>query len=86
MKEIDIETFYGCKYLKRIEIPEGVEHIGDGCFSHSGVEEVTLPSTLRDINQSVFDDCDTLRVIWVKDDWKFESYWFAKESVEVRLQ
>ena len=40
--------------LKNVEISEGVEYIGNECFSCSKVEEFTFPSTLKEIELDAF--------------------------------
>lgn len=62
VKEIGTETFYNCKNLKRVIFTEGslLEIIGAGCFRSSGVEELTLSGTLREIGDSAFSECDDL--------------------------
>ena len=37
-----------------------------GIFQDSGVEEITLPSTLKEIGRMAFADCNSLRTIYVK--------------------
>lgn len=54
LKIIGAKTFCGCDDLKRVEIPNGVEHIGERCFSDSGIEEIALPSTLKMIDEDAF--------------------------------
>ena len=54
LKRIEYQTFYNCKNLKRIEIPNGIEYIGSECFCESGVEEITLPGTLKEIERKIF--------------------------------
>ena len=58
-----METFYNCYYLKSIEVPEGVECIGDRCFYHSAIEEIKLPPTLKMLKKGVFYDCKNLKHI-----------------------
>lgn len=41
--------------------------IGEKCFSESALEEIAIPSTLREIRDSAFDDCSHLRIVWVKE-------------------
>ena len=55
------------------EGPEALEdHYNDdylncfGVFQCSGVEEVVLPSTLRDVGQKTFLGCASLRTIYAK--------------------
>lgn len=58
-------VFNGCSRLRSIEIPDGVERIGNECFRHSGIEEITFPSALREIGANAFDDCKNLKTVWV---------------------
>ena len=32
LKRIEAKTFYGCKNLRSIEIPDNVEYVREGCF------------------------------------------------------
>lgn len=50
-----------------MEIPRGVEYIGEFCFFDSGVEEITLPSTLKEIGRHAFANCNKLKVVWIED-------------------
>ena len=47
--------------LKEITVKEGVETIGEGAFAHSVIEEIHLPSTLKTIGVSAFEDCVYLK-------------------------
>lgn len=49
LKRVEDNTFWNCKHLKNVEIPTGVECLGNCCFSQSGIEEITLPSTLIEV-------------------------------------
>ena len=42
-----------------------MEHIGEKYFMHSGVEEITLPGTLREIGERVFLGYWCLRAVLV---------------------
>ena len=52
--------FYLCEDLKSVEIPNGVEYIGEDCFEGSGVEKIMLPGTLKEIDKYAFYDCEYL--------------------------
>ena len=39
----------------------------DGIFARSRLEEVVLPGTLADIRGPVFENCDKLQTVWVRD-------------------
>ena len=84
MKRLDEETFCECKNLKRIEIPKAVEYIGAKCFNDSGIEKITLPSTLREIGENVFNTCPNLKTIWVEKGCTLDIKAFVDENVKVR--
>ena len=64
--------------MMRAVLNEGLEKIGDQCkglhcsgaFGSIGVKEITLPSTLKQIDMHTFKDCDSLRTIYVRNDCK----------------
>ena len=49
---------------------EGLETLSDDCsrgmFENSGLEEITLPGTLKKIDRRTFSGCNSLRTIYVK--------------------
>ena len=47
-------AFGDCWSLAKVTIPEGVEWIGEVAFAHSGLTEVTLPSTLKTLGNGAF--------------------------------
>ena len=56
-------AFSGCG-LKKIDIPEGVTHMGLDAFGNCDkLEEVKLPSTLKMIDRGVFWNCSSLKQI-----------------------
>ena len=68
LKRVEPGTFYHCHNLKRVEVQNGTECIGNECFRYSGVKQVTLPGTLREIGKGAFADCQSLGVVWVEED------------------
>lgn len=48
-KEIKDFEFAGRRELRHLVIPDSVERIGVGAFNESGVEEVIMPASLREI-------------------------------------
>lgn len=48
-------------------IPEGVETIADGVFNGSDITSVSLPSTLKDIGQEAFANCESLHSIVIPE-------------------
>ncbi|MBR5465361.1 MAG: leucine-rich repeat protein [Alistipes sp.] len=49
--------------LQRIILPNTIHTINDGAFSHTGLVVVHIPSTVRFIGASVFNDCNELQSI-----------------------
>ena len=64
---IESEAFRGCKGLRRVEFAAGskLEKIGFGCFSGSGLIELSFPEGLTEIGAEAFDDCVNLKTVWV---------------------
>ena len=50
------EAFRGCKKLKRVTFAKnsGLKKIGYRCFHGSGIEDITLPRTLKEIGEATF--------------------------------
>ena len=44
-----------------------MEMIENGCFYGSGIEEITLPGTVKEVGDGAFNDCNHLRVVWVEE-------------------
>lgn len=65
MVSIDIgdEVFVECAALKTIDLPEGVFSLGARAFTTSGLTSVTLPSSLTNLGESVFESCTALEKI-----------------------
>ena len=54
LKEISDCAFLGCTSLMNIQLPDGLEQIGAGCFSDSGLEEVVVPRNVVVIEEDAF--------------------------------
>lgn len=50
--EIGEQAFYNCSALKKIDIPEGVAIIKGSFRGCNGLEEIVIPSTMKDINKT----------------------------------
>lgn len=48
-------------------VPEGIVKIGRGAFSRTGIKEVVLPSTLKEIGSDAFEHCWRLSKITLPD-------------------
>lgn len=65
LESIGDAAFSFCTKLKRIAIPASVEHIGVAAFCGSGIEVATFYGVPKDIDNSVFCGCGSLRKILV---------------------
>lgn len=69
LRRLEPDTFYGCKNLKRIHLPQGLEYIGSRCFSKSGLEEFIAPLGLKQLDGEkemtigAFTDCKNLQFV-----------------------
>ena len=57
MKMLGIEAFYHCSKLVKITLPEGLEKIDRSCFAQSGLEEIVLPTSVREVAVEAFSEC-----------------------------
>ena len=44
-----------------MELPEGLEVIEEDCFWHSGLEEITIPKSVKRIEKYTFRECKSLQ-------------------------
>ena len=93
LKVIECRAFEGCKNLKKVEFPEGMESLGGpekssdtgSClFKDSRVKEVVLPSTVREISPKVFGGCDSLRTVRVARDCPVDVEGLVGSRVKVK--
>ena len=54
LKKIPAGTFAYCSELRNIDLPVGLEKIGDNAFDNAGLITITFPSTLKEIGESAF--------------------------------
>ena len=50
-----------CKNLKAIELPDGLEYLGNECFYNSGLESIRIPPALKTIEARTFYRCENLK-------------------------
>lgn len=61
IKHIESSCFKSCRNLKSIDLPDGLESIGDSAFASSGLTEVKIPDTVTEIGILAFEDCSNLK-------------------------
>ena len=52
--KIPDRMFYGCRFKYGYKIPEGITSLGYGAFSSTGLEEITIPSSVKTVGRSCF--------------------------------
>ena len=84
-------AFYKCEGLRAVKLNEGLEVLGTneyskygdmycGVFQRSAVEEVALPSTLKKIEYSAFEECKNLKNIRLPDRLECIGKWCFHET------
>ena len=72
LKKLEAATFHECRRLRTVLLGDRLETIGCGCFSHSGLEEVVLPKSIKCIENDAFGHCKRLKRVVVTGE-KLES-------------
>ena len=83
LKKLEPNAFQNCHELKHFDFPDGLETLGEECFASSGLEEVTLPSTLKEIGCEACKGC-RFRVVYVRMVCAVDVRKSVGASVEVR--
>lgn len=60
---ISTQTFYNCSNLTEVTLPEGLKEIGMYCFWGVPLKEITIPGTVKKIEQGAFIYCKFKNVI-----------------------
>ena len=64
VRKIGAGAFAGCRNLREVLLPEGLETIAERGFENcSSLEVVSLPGNLREIGESAFEKCESLEEI-----------------------
>ena len=56
-------SFVGCLNLKEVEFQEGITTIPQTLFAGTGLEQITIPDTVKTIKSHAFVNCDSLREV-----------------------
>jgi len=60
IRSLGLNLFKGCTNLTSFEIPSSVTSIGSNAFKESGLEEITIPDSVKTISSHAFDGCTSL--------------------------
>ena len=81
---IDEETFAQDPAIQKVVIAEGTRTIGPGAFSGcTGLEEITLPASLESIDETAFEECGQLSVVYVTP-YTWACQWAMSRSYTVK--
>ena len=64
---IESGAFSRCLTLYQIKIPKSLRYIGYGAFESCGITSITLPDSIKSINESTFWGCQGLKSITIPD-------------------
>ena len=60
-------TFYNCKLLVNIALPESLASIGDGAFYKTAIQNIAIPAAVNTIGNESFRYCDKLTSVTLAD-------------------
>ena len=61
------QQFYGKWAITQVQVPTGLQSIGASAFYGSGIQQIDLPETLLQINNSAFRGCTSLQSIVIPE-------------------
>lgn len=63
LKVILKDAFKGCKKLQHIDLPEGIEYLGNSCFFEAGLKSIWIPDFVKVIPSRCFYDCKDMESV-----------------------
>lgn len=88
IKRIGEYSFFACKSLKELIIPDSVTEIADLACAYSGVVKLKLSNSLENIKYRAFEDCHSLEGVVIPDSVNeigFEAFAFCNKLKDVRI-
>lgn len=67
LKSIGEMAFGNTPSLVDVSLPDSLEFMGEGAFVLSGIQEITVPGSVKTIEQQVFSTCSNLERIVLED-------------------
>ena len=85
----EIPPFFLCMQegIKEFNIPQGITKIGLHAFAYAGLESITIPSSVREIDGTTFYLCKNLKTVELPPDVELYGGVFSSsglESIELR--
>ena len=66
LEEIETAAFQSCKSLKEVTLPESLDVLSAGCFTYSGVVQMTIPGNIRKCLDA-FRFCENLKTVTIEE-------------------
>lgn len=82
-------VFDGCTSLTQIEIPENTVEIGEYSFTNSGLQNITLPGSIEEIEIGTFEGCSDLVTVTLPEELtviKSYAFNFCTSLQDISLQ
>ena len=78
-----MNAFYKCSNLSKVTLNEGLEKIGDFAFNSTKITSITIPSSVKEINESAFHCCYNLSKVTFNEGLeKIGSYAFMDAKIK----
>lgn len=78
--------FYGCKNLKSVQLPEGVQSIGESAFSGcAGLRTINVPASLMEVKADAFKNCESLESLSFGPGVTFDDRCFEGMTGRIRM-
>ncbi len=76
-------AFMNCSSLKTIALPDGLQIIEDGAFDDSGLTEITIPSSVKRINNPFTGCMDLKRIVITSPDTELTIYGVSNKKTTI---
>ena len=63
---IGSEAFNSCYLLKNVVLPKSINYIGPMAFGLTGINEISVPGSVKFVGQYMFAGCDNLTTITIE--------------------
>ena len=83
---MESKAFYQCG-LKEIELPDGLEKIGDSAFLKcKKLKYIRIPSSVREIGKWAFHGCGELECLEITHDPEVIGEWITNKNCTIRCR
>ena len=80
----NLNGFASCTSLEKVVLPEGLQTIESGVFKNcTNLKEITIPLTVREMGQSVFDGCSSLKEVVLPAAMPYMQHWLFQNCTSL---